>query len=114
MVMKDRETDRQTRTQAHGYYRACIASRGKKCKKTDNSCELISEDCGLNFCRQPFCGVLKGQSGKKRKKRALFCNRQKRKGQYDTIRYDTKRGAILMSSEKLTRVSLIYRTEPTT
>jgi len=32
----------------------------------------------------------------------------------DTIRYDTIRGAILTFARKPTRVSLIYRTEPTT
>jgi len=32
---------------------------------------------------------------------------------YDTIRYDTTRDAILTCNQKLTRVSLIYRTEPT-
>jgi len=31
-----------------------------------------------------------------------------------TIRYDTLRDAILTCAQKLTRVSLIYRTEPTT
>jgi len=32
----------------------------------------------------------------------------------DTIRYDTIRYAILTRNKKMTRVSLIYRTEPTT
>ena len=30
-------TDRQTRTQAHGYYRECIASRGNKAHYSSNS-----------------------------------------------------------------------------
>ena len=34
--------------------------------------------------------------------------------EYDTIRYDTIRDAILTCAEKLTRGSLIYRTEPKT
>ena len=46
----------------------------------------------------------------------LLCrpNTSNRDIRYDTIRYDTIRDAISTCAQKPTRVSLIYRTEPTT
>ena len=43
-----------------------------------------------------------------------YLSRQTKVRNYDTIRYDTIRDAILTCARKPTRVSLIYRTEPTT